>query len=106
MRRSFKRCSLAGWPVLLCLAASSASAAVHYIVPIGQSREALATDNGGTGDYVAEALKKIPAGDTNSVTKTAAVPEVSTWGMMLLWFVGVALALVRRSRRSSGVTFD
>lgn len=36
----------------------------------------------------------------------AALPEMSTWGMMLLWVIGVGLTLVSRSHTRSVSVFE
>jgi hypothetical protein len=103
--RSFRPYLFVGWAVLAWLAAPSANAAVYYIgrdEPPG----VFTADNAGSGDYVAEAQRKSPSDDTISVAKMTAVPEVSTWGMILLWFIGVGLAVVPWSRKRSVSAFD
>jgi hypothetical protein len=106
MRRAFKSYSFVGWAVLAWLVAPSANAAVHYIGRLDEPWEILTEDNAGSADYVTEALPKLRSDGTISVTKMTALPEMSTWGMMLLWFVGVGLALVRWSRKRSVSVFE
>jgi hypothetical protein len=105
--RSFRPYLFVGWAVVAWLVASSANAAVYYI---GRDEPSgvFTADNPGSGDYVAEALRKSPSpsDDTISVTKMTAVPEVSTWGMILLWFIGAGLAVVPWSRKRSASAFD
>jgi hypothetical protein len=106
MRRSFKSYSFVGWAVLAWLVAPPANAAVCYIGRIDEPSEVFTADKPGSGDYVTEALRKLPFDDTISVTKITALPEMSTWGMMLLWFIGVGLALVRWSRKRNVSAFE
>jgi hypothetical protein len=106
MRRSFKSYSFIGWAALAWLVAPSANAAVYYIGRIDEPSEVFTADNAGSSDYVPEALRKLPSDDTISVTKMTALPEMSTWGMMLLWFIGVGLALVRWSRKRRVSAFE
>jgi hypothetical protein len=106
MRRSLKSYLFVGWAVLACVAAPSANSAVYSIGRIDEPSESFTGDNAGSIDYVTEALGKLPPDDTISVTKTTALPEMSTWGMMLLWFTGVGLALVRWSRKRSVSAFE
>jgi hypothetical protein len=105
MRRAFKPYSFVGWALLAWLVAPSANAAVHYIGRLDGPLEVFTADKPGSGDYVTEALPKLPS-DTVSVTKMTALPEMSTWSMMLLWFIGVGLALVRWSRKRSVSAFE
>ena len=106
MRHSSKSYLFVGWAVLAWLVAPSASSAVYYIGRIDEPSETFTADNSGSIDYVTEALGKLPPDDTISVAKTTALPEMSTWGMMLLWFTGVGLALVRWSRKRSVSAFE
>jgi hypothetical protein len=103
--RSFRPYLFIGWAVLAWLVAPSANAAVYYIGR-DESSGVLTADNAESGDYVTEALRKLPSDDTISVTKMTAVPEVSTWGMILLWFIGAGLAMVPWSRKRSISAFD
>ena len=104
--RSFRPSLFVGWALLAWLVAPSANAAVYYIGRIDEPSEVFTADNAGSGDYVAEAQRKSPSDDTISVTKMTAVPVVSTWGMILLWFIGVGLAVVPWSRKRSVSAFD
>jgi hypothetical protein len=106
MRRTFKPYSFVGWAVLAWLVAPSANAAVYYIGRLDEPSEVFTADNTGSGDYVTEALRKLPPDDTISATKMTALPEMSTWGMMLLWFIGVGLALARWSRKRRVSAFE
>jgi hypothetical protein len=106
MRRSFKSYSFVGWALLAWLVAPSTNAAVHYIGRIDEPSKVFTADNAGSGDYVTEALQKLPSDDTIFATKMTELPEMSTWGMMLLWFIGVGLALVRWSRKRSVSAFE
>jgi hypothetical protein len=106
MRRSFKSYSFVGWAVLAWLVAPPANAAVYYIGRLDEPWEVFTADNAGSADYVTEALPKLPSDGTISVTKMTALPEMSTWGMMLLWFIGVGLTLVRWSRKRSVSAFE
>ncbi len=101
MRRAFKPYSFVRWAVLAWLVAPSANAAVYYIGRIDGPSEVFTADNAGSGDYVAEVARKLPSDDTISVSKMTVLPEMSTRGMMLLWFIGVGLSLVRWSRKRS-----
>ena len=106
MRRSFKPYSFVAWAVLAWLVAPFANAAVYYVGRIDESSEVFTAGNAGSGDYVTEAPRKLSSDDTISVAKMTALPEMSTWGMMVLWFIGVGLALVRRSRKRSVSAFE
>jgi hypothetical protein len=106
MRRSFKPYSFVGWAVLAWLVAPSVHAAVYDVGRIEELSEIFAADNAESGDHVTDALRKFQSDDTIPVTKMTAVPEVSTWGMMLIWFIGAGLALFRWSRKSSASAFD
>jgi hypothetical protein len=106
LKRSSKSSSFVGWVVLAWLVVPSANAAVYYIGRIDEPSEVFAAVNAGSGDYVTEALRKLQSDDLISTTKTTALPEMSTWGMMLLWFIGFGLALVRWSRKRSLSAFD
>ncbi len=103
--RSFRPYLFVGWAVLAWLVAPSTHAAVYYIGR-DESPGVFTADSAGSGDYVTEALRKLPSDDTISVMKTTAVPEVSTWGMILLWFIGAGLAVVPWSRKRSVSAFD
>jgi hypothetical protein len=106
MRRSLKPYWFVGWALLAWLVASSADAAVYYIGRIDEPSEVFAADKAGSGDYVMEALQKLPSDGTISVTKMTALPEMPTWGMMLLRFIGVGLALVRWYRKRNVSAFE
>jgi hypothetical protein len=106
MKRSFKSYVFVGLAVLAWLVAPSANAAVHYLGRIDEPSEVFATDNSGSGEYATEALRELPSDGTISDSKVTALPEMSTWGMMLLWFIGVGLALVRWSRKRSVSAFE
>jgi hypothetical protein len=106
MRRSFKPYSFVACAVLAWLVAPFANAAVYYIGRIDEPSQVFTADNAGSGDYVTEAPRKLPPDATISVAKITALPEMSTWGMMVLWFIGVGLALVRRSRKRSVSAFE
>jgi hypothetical protein len=101
MRRAFKPYSFVGWALLAWLVAPSANGAVHYIGRLDEPLEVFTADKPGSADYVTEALPKLESDGTISVTKMTPLPEMSTWGMMLLWFIGVGLALVPWSRKRS-----
>jgi len=103
--RSFRPYLFVGWAVLAWLVAPSANAAVYYIGRYEPSG-VFTADNTGSGDYVTEPLRKSPSDNTISVTKMTAVPEVSTWGMILLWLIGAGLAVVPWSRKRSVSAFD
>ena len=104
MRRAFKPYSFVGWALLAWLVAPSANAAVYYIGRLDEPLEVFTADKPGSGDYVTEALPKLPS--TISVAKMTALPEMSTWSMMLLWFIDVGLTLVRWSRKRSVSSFE
>jgi len=106
MRRSFKPYAFAGWAVLTWLVAPSVHAAVYDVGRIEELSELFTTDNAESDDRVTDALRKFQSDDTIPVKKMTAVPEVSTWGMMLIWFIGAGLALFRWSRKSSASAFD
>jgi len=103
--KSFRPYLFVGWAVLAWLVAPSANSAVYYIGR-DESSGVFTADNAGSGDYGTEALRKSPSDETISVTKMTAVPEVSTWGMILLWFIGAGLAVVPWSRKRSISAFD
>jgi hypothetical protein len=84
---------------VLGLIAPPANAAVFSIGRINNPSDALTADNAGSGDYATETTHKAPTDYKIPFTDMPALPEVSTWGMMLLWFIGAGLAVARGSRR-------
>jgi hypothetical protein len=92
--------------VLAGLIAPSARAAVFSIGRISEPFEAFTADNAGSGDYTTEAPHKSPTNYKIPFTEMPGVPEVSTWGMMLLWFLGAGLAVVRGSRKRRVTDFE
>ena len=106
MRRAFKPYSFVGWALLAWLVAPSANATVHYVGRLDEPSEVFTADNAGSSAYETEAPRKLPSDDTIPEAKMTALPEMSTWGMMLLWFIGVGLALVRWSRKRDVSAFE
>jgi len=104
--RFFRPYWFVGWAVLAWLVAPSANATVYYIGRIGEPSGVFTADNAGSGDYVTAGLRKLPFDDTISVAKMTTVSEVSTCGMILLWFIGAGLAAVPWSRKRSVSAFD
>jgi len=99
MRNAFKHCVCAVLAVLVGLIAPSAHAAVFSIGRISEPSVAFTADNAGSGDSATEAPHKMSTGYKIAFSEMPAVPEESTWGMMLLWFIGAGLAVVRGFRR-------
>jgi hypothetical protein len=95
MKRSFKSYAFVGWAVLAWLVAPSSNAAVYYLGRIDELSEVFTADNAGSGDYATDAPQKSTSDDTISATKMTALSEMSTWGMMLIWFIGAGLVLAR-----------
>jgi PEP-CTERM motif len=94
--------TIAPSPVLAPLAVAFAGGAVDPLDPVGSSD---APDLGPTApiDPIGEpGTPSMPGG--NTPTGATAVPEPSTWAMLLLGFAGLAYAGYRRSKGTSGST--
>jgi hypothetical protein len=106
MRNSLKHCSFVVYVVLAWLVAPSANAAVHYIGRINEPSLAFTAEYAGSGGHATEGLDKLLTDDKLPVTEMPTVPELSTWVMMLLWFIGAGLGVVRGSRKRSVQHFE
>jgi hypothetical protein len=106
MRNTFTLYACVLLVVLAGLIAPSAHAAVYSIGRISEPSEAFTADNAGSGDSATEAARRLPTDYKIPFTEMPALPEVSTWGMLLLWFIGAGLAVVRVSRKRRAPDFE
>ncbi|MBV8792155.1 MAG: PEP-CTERM sorting domain-containing protein [Pseudolabrys sp.] len=60
---------------------------------------------GPTGPTYGQPIADISSLTVGSAAAVAAVPEPSTWAMMVLGFAGLGLISYRRTRRKSGLNF-
>jgi hypothetical protein len=106
MTYSFKQYAFVVCVVLAWLFAPCASAGVHDVGPIDEPSQALTAEVAGSGDHAAEGLDKALTDDKSALTEMPTVPEMSTWAMLLLWFVGAGLGIFRGSRKRAVPHFE
>jgi hypothetical protein len=106
MRNAFTRYAFVVAVVLAGLIAPPAHAAVFSIGRISEPAEVFTAENIESGDHATEAPNKLPTDYKTPFTEMPALPEVSTWGMMLLWFIGAGFAIVRGSRKRRVPDFE
>jgi PEP-CTERM motif-containing protein len=76
----------------------SAAGLVSESITFSTSGGSLSFTNLGPSDFLGLILDDVTL--SSNVTNVAAVPEPSTWAMMILGFAGVGLMAYRRSRKS------